>query len=209
MEIEYKEFKKMLSQGNTNKCVEIIKTLLANNSVIDVYNNIIIKSMQDIGLPDETENYDIVSEHIQSNIISTVIENCFEKIGEEVTADVNKTIITCGLENELHNIGLRIASDYFRLASFNVIYLGVNIPNDDIILAIKSTGAKYIAISVTNFYHLPNLKKLVDKIRAETDVKVIVGGSVVKENYEFIKETCGVDVVFNNINEILEMEDLL
>lgn len=196
----YEQFEKELYKYNTAACIEIVKDMSENNyDINEIYTSVIMKALERIGLPDENGKFDIASEHIFSEIIRTVLENLYTCV--ESKENVGKSVIVSGLENELHTIGARIVFDYFRLAGYDSYFLGVNIPNENIVDAIKRVNADYIAISVMNFYNIPTLQKLVKLVREHTDCKIIVGGIAVKNNKEFI-QTLGVDVIIDNCDEI-------
>ena len=87
-----------------------------------------------------------------------------------------RVLIVCPQE-EYHEIGAIIATNYFLLAGYDARYIGANTPTPEILSAIKALKPDFIALSVTNYYNLFTTKKLTEAIKAQfPDVKIILGG---------------------------------
>ncbi len=199
----FEEFNNYLQKYDKENCIKYVHQLLKSNVKLqDIYENIIIKTLENIGLPDDFGNYDIATEHIYSSIIRSVIENCSLHIDENKDESNGNTVVVCGLEGELHEIGCRLVADYFSLYGYKVVFLGSNIPNDEIMETLEKINPNYIAISVTNYYHLMKLNRLIKSIKKDLKVKIIVGGQAVIKNYEYIKKTYNVDKIIISLNEI-------
>lgn len=202
-----KEFKTLLQTHDRLKCTNYIKDLInAGNNIFDIYTYILIPAMTDVGLPDENDEYDIVTEHIYSNIVRTIIENCSIDIKNSAKACNGKTILICGVEGEMHDLPPRIVEDYFILEGFNTIYLGSNTPISSVEKAIKKFSIDYVAISVTNFYFLSKLDSL-SKVIKDVDKNIIVtiGGAAVNANMAYCKSLKYVDHILESIEQIKDL----
>jgi methanogenic corrinoid protein MtbC1 len=76
-------------------------------------------------------------------------------------------------------MGIRMVSDFFEMDGWDTYYMGANMPDIDIIAAIKEQQADILAISVTMPIHVSKAEKLIKKIRSDetlTKLKIIVGG---------------------------------
>lgn len=200
-----KKFDEALKCHDKHLCFNILEDAKKHLSIIEIY-EIFGNILQHIGLPDEEGKYNIVEEHLYSNIISVLIDNCFDHVLKQSQNKLDKTVLICGLENELHDIGLKMIRDFFQIAGYNSVYLGVNIPNVDIIEAIKLISPEYIAISITNFYHLSNLGNLIEDINKSFDIKIILGGNAVLNNYNFVSDKFKPYRIISNYKEIFELE---
>ncbi len=187
MEREVSKLRKLVENGNTLESIEYVKNLLEQYSVLEVYELVVNEVMKEIGNADENGNYDIVKEHIISALMRTVIENCFEHV-ERAARRKNgiKVLVTC-LQEEYHDLGARMMSDVFKVMGFETYYLGSNTPNEEIVKAAKYLQVDYIALSITNFLNLRNLRELLKQIK-KYDFKVILGGQATRGNDEFLEK---------------------
>ncbi len=182
MEKDVEILREYLNKRDIASATRHILSLADQKPIYEVYEQVIGKLLSEVGLPDSNEKFDIVNEHIYSNIIKTIIENCIYEVERQSKPRNGKSVLVCTLEEEYHEIGIRMINDYFKLAGFDTIYLGCNIPNEDIMKAIMQNDVDCVAVSVTNFYHLSKLKKLITQIRKFTSVNVYVGGQAIQAN---------------------------
>jgi 5-methyltetrahydrofolate--homocysteine methyltransferase len=105
-----------------------------------------------------------------------------------IEADVKPAgIIVIGtVQGDLHDIGKNLVSMMMEGAGFEVIDLGTDIPTDMFIDAILENKADIVALSALLTTTMPQQQAVIEKIK-ETDlrknVKVIIGGAPVTENY--------------------------
>ncbi len=174
--------------------------LSSGYGVVNFYNDYIFKSLELFG-NEENGKYDIAKEHLCSAIIRTVIEVSHEFVIKEKDDSCGKKVVVCSLQDELHELPPRIITDYFTLKGFDTFYLGVNIPNNDILDCVKLLESDYIAISITNFLHLTKLTDIISKIKNETNCKVIIGGLAVSNNVDYCN-SLGADFVLSDFSMI-------
>jgi methanogenic corrinoid protein MtbC1 len=95
-----------------------------------------------------------------------------------------KALVVCP-PDELHEIGPRMVADFFTICGFKVVFVGANTPRASFLSAVSLEKPDYLAVSVTNFYHLVATRTLVAEAKARHPaVKVVVGGKAFKSNPE-------------------------
>jgi methylmalonyl-CoA mutase cobalamin-binding domain/chain len=88
------------------------------------------------------------------------------------------------VQGDIHDIGKSIVVTLIRNAGFNVIDLGVDVPAERFVEAIKDTGAKALALSCLLNLAISEMKHVVEALDAagiRGDVKVIIGGQPIDE----------------------------
>jgi len=146
-------------------------------TVQDIYLQVFQRSQQEIGRLWQLNQLSVAQEHyctaatqmIMSQLYPTIFAN--EKNGHTLVA-------TC-VSTELHEIGLRMVTDFLEMAGWDTYYIGANAPVADIVQTLISRGADLLAISVTMTPHLPILADIITAVRAEPacrNVKIMVGG---------------------------------
>ena len=95
------------------------------------------------------------------------------------------TCIIGTVAGDLHDIGKNLVSMMIESAGFDMVDLGVDVPADTFVQAIKdNANVKLVACSGLLTTTMPALKEAVQTIKARgLDVKVIVGGPPVTPEY--------------------------
>ncbi len=169
-------FLKGLLLGNRLLCSSIVKKLIQNNySIIDIYENIIKKSLYEVGELWEYNKISVATEHLASAISEAIInEHYFSIIAQQ---KIGKTVLLASVENEYHQIGIKMISDLFEMNGWNSYFLGSNTPTVDIISFAKTIPLDFMAISLSIYFHLPELEKMIRIFRQEfPKTPILVGG---------------------------------
>ena len=91
-------------------------------------------------------------------------------------------MVLCTVKDDLHDIGKNIVKAMLEAAGFDVIDLGIDVPAEKVVEAVKANGAKIVALSGVLTLAIDSMKATVDALKAEgLDVKVIIGGAPVSE----------------------------
>ena len=195
-----------LNNENKEKAVSLSINALQDKKldIIKLY-NILTEALHNIDC-DNNEFECIYKEHIKSAIVRTIIESSYIYLLEEsktVNKRNEKVIVVCPKE-EYHEIGAKIASDFFVLNGFESIFIGANSPDETILEAINYIKPTYIALSVTNVYNMFQANKLVNKIKDRyPEVKILGGGQAFsnKDSNTEIK----VDYIINSFEDISKL----
>ena len=170
---------KLINEHNRDEAVLAVKSLFEQNkiTITELY-DILRETLYAIDCK-EGDKECIWKEHIKSAIVRTIIEISYPyllKEVEKVLTKDKKVLVVCPPE-EYHEIGAKMAHDYFLLNGYNSIFIGANTPVEVIMDALQFENPDYIAISVTNYYNVINTKKLITKIKeVYPAITVLVGG---------------------------------
>jgi methanogenic corrinoid protein MtbC1 len=98
-------------------------------------------------------------------------------------------MVAASIGGELHEIGIRMVSDFFEMDGWNTYYLGANSPTRSILEAVEQNKASILALSIAMPYHGRALKQTIDEIRAHplgSNLKILVGGNaLIRRNGDF------------------------
>jgi methanogenic corrinoid protein MtbC1 len=170
------EFVNYLLTGRKKESSAIIFQFLnQNNSFLELYEKLIKKSLYKIGELWEYNKITVAAEHLASAIIETILNELYPKIAK--TEKQNKKILLACVENEFHQIGIKIISDIFELNGWNSFFLGANTPTNELIRFAKSINPDIIGLSMSIYFHLPVLENMLLKIKDEfPEIPIIIGG---------------------------------
>lgn len=175
---EATEFLNLLLSGNRNEAQLLVNRLLdEKNTIISIYENIFKNCLYEIGLLWQTNKITVAHEHYFTAAVQSIMATMYPSIF--ATKRKGAKMLACTISVSLHEMGIRMMTDYFELDGWDTCYLGANVPNNSIIAAIKEQKPDILAISVAMAFQLSKAKTLISKIRAETELKnlkIIVGG---------------------------------
>ncbi len=131
----------------------------------------------------------IYSSHLMKEVMTTLEP----LLGGTDVAASGETVVVGTVKGDIHDIGKNIVVTLIRNAGFNVVDLGVDVPSEKFVEALKETGAKILALSCLLNIAIPEMKSVVEALaRAglRNTVKVIIGGQPVDEK---VREHVGAD----------------
>lgn len=171
------DFLKALLSGNRAKCSEISADLLNKNlSIKELYEKIIKQALYDIGELWETGRISVATEHLASAIVEANLNEQYYKVISN-TIKTNKTVVAACVENEYHQIGIKMVSDIFEMNGWNAHFLGANTPTNELISFIKEIKPDLLAISLSIYFHLPTLEYMIKAIQDEIpNLPILIGG---------------------------------
>lgn len=115
------------------------------------------------------------NEHMASAIVRTFLGRTLDSFQPREDAPILVVTTPAG---QLHEIGALIAAVTAATEGWRILYLGANLPADDIAGAVRQTGARALALSVVHPTDDPRLEQELAAIRRVlgNDVPIFVGG---------------------------------
>jgi methanogenic corrinoid protein MtbC1 len=90
-----------------------------------------------------------------------------------------KVLVAGCVSDELHDVGIRMVTDFFELDGWDTYFIGGNTPAQSMLEAVRERNADVVAVSSTMASHIPVVHYLTRSLRADPKtrgVKIIVGG---------------------------------
>ncbi len=187
------------------------------NQTIDVkslYETILAPSLNRISSNQIEQDLPIWEEHFSSSIVRSALELAYPFVLAErntrnahldPTLNRTKAIIFC-LEEEYHELGARMITDFLTILDFDAYYIGANTPKREILKAIAYFKPALVCISVTNFYHLAKLHSLIEQLKME-DIQTVTPFTLIVGGYA-IQHSSNVDVLVKADYYANSFEDL-
>jgi len=169
-------FLKELLRGNKNECSLIVKSLLKKGvSIKIIYEDLFKIALYEIGILWEFNKISVATEHLGSAIIESLLNENYIEIISNIK--VNKNVILSCVEKEHHQIGIKMIEDIFEMNGWSTYFLGANTPSSDVLSFSKTIPLDLIAISLSIYFHFPELLNLIEKFREEfPETPILVGG---------------------------------
>ncbi|MFD2998775.1 cobalamin-dependent protein [Pontibacter toksunensis] len=172
------EYLQQLLGGDRSKASKLIlKEVEGGASVKDIYLHVFQPVQYEIGRLWQQDKLSVAQEHFCSAATQLIMSQLYAHVsGSEKTG--HKLVAAC-VTGDLHEIGLRMVSDFFEMEGWNTYYLGANTPKRSIIKTLREHKPDLLLLSATMTYHLHELTDLIASIQADaalSQVKVMVGG---------------------------------
>ncbi|MBD5220178.1 MAG: methionine synthase [Bacteroidales bacterium] len=100
-----------------------------------------------------------------------------------------KRMVLATVKGDVHDIGKNIVAVVLRCSGFEVIDLGVMVPADRIVAAVRETGAKFVGLSGLITPSLSEMAEVARRLQTEglTDVALFVGGATTSALHTAVK----------------------
>lgn len=136
-----------------------------------------------------------ISELIYSaEILKEVMKKLDPLLAGVQTGTTTKGKVVIGtVQGDIHDIGKNIVITLLRGAGFDTVDLGVDVPAEKFVQAVKESGAKVLGMSALLNFTYPAMKEVVEAIKdagLRDQVKIVVGGTPVNEQ---VHEYSGAD----------------
>ena len=103
------------------------------------------------------------------------------------------TVVIGTVAGDVHDIGKNIVGTLLKGSGFKVVDLGVDVPVDKFVAAVKEHKAKLLGMSALLSFTYPEMKAVVDALKSaglRDGVKVVIGGAPCNDE---VKDYAGAD----------------
>lgn len=182
--LEAKEFLNYLLNFEKQKAAKFILDKLENNvDIREVYIKYLQGALYEIGELWMEGKISVAKEHYCTALVQHIISLMYPYLFQNITKK-GKVMFSVSAGNELHEIGIRMVTDFFELDGWDTFYLGSNMPIQAIIRELKEKKVDLLAISITMGDNIQFASDLISNIKSNEDlkdIKIIVGGRVFNE----------------------------
>ena len=165
--------------------------LKATNSVIKLQNKSEVKeavdavtqALQVVGKRFQEGEW-FLAELVYAGEIAKEVMNLLSPLMQAELSQSRGTIVIGTVANDLHDLGKNIFINYARSAGFKVIDLGVNVPTEKFVNAVKEHKPLALGMSCLLTSTEGELGKVVQELKRQNmreKVKVIIGGAALSE----------------------------
>ncbi len=171
-----KQYLDALLTNRTKKAHETISSARKKGIPLEIiYEEILAKVMYEIGSLWHRNIITVDKEHYATSVTQTVMSSFYDEIFSKPRR--NRTLVSCAVGNELHEMGIRMLSDVLEMNGWDTIYLGAALPEAAILEALKTHQPALVALSVTMPPYLSTCERVVQAIRSKLPgIKIAVGG---------------------------------
>ncbi|MCL3781462.1 cobalamin-binding protein [Prolixibacteraceae bacterium JC049] len=208
--IVYENYFDALLRGDRQACIKLIDEQWDNKAPVrSIYEDLLKKALYEVGELWEENKISVATEHLASAITETILNGLFLKLN--VLYSSEKKVLAGCVENELHQIGIKMICDTFEANGWPTFFLGANTPMKEFMDLARSIQPDIIALSVSIYPHIPELLKMLKIIRSEfTETPILVGGQGFRhggldlipenDNVTYIEDTFAIQEYINQLS---------
>jgi len=187
----------------------ILDAVQAGHRVKDIYLDVFQQTQYEIGRLWQMNKVTVAQEHYCTAATQLIMSQLYPYIFATERKD-SALVATC-VGGELHEIGVRMVTDFFEMEGWDTYYLGANVPASTILETIEERKADILAISATMTFHIRRVEQLIQAIRSHENFKstrIMVGG------YPFnlepnLWQQVGADAYANNAQQAISNAEKL
>lgn len=190
----YDQFHQYFKEEDKEMAVTYILDQLERGEldVITLYEKILAPMLNHMTCELEDQRICIWKEHVKTAMVRTIVEGCYPYVlalRQKLNLPARGTAAILCPPDEYHDLGARMAADFFTICGYQAIYVGSNTPYKDFYNAVHVIRPDIVAISVSNYYNLFVTKKMIEELKAVVgnQLKVVVGGHAFAEAPEKYK----------------------
>lgn len=194
-----------IMKGKRNDVIEIIqKAIDANENVAELLDESMIPAMRKMG-DKFSKNEIYVPEML---IAARAMQSGLELVEPILVYSDHKSLgkVVVGIvKGDLHDIGKNLVAIMLKGAGYEVVDAGVNCDLENFDSGVKE-GANTILCSALLTTTMPYMKDVVEHYKDNLDVKVIIGGAPITQDYA---DKIGADGYGCDANEAVKVVDAL
>lgn len=155
----------------------VLEAIDSGVSPKEIYLHVFQSSQREIGRLWQMNQVTVAQEHYCTSATQLIMAQLYPKI---FRCEKNgRLMVATSIAGELHEIGVRIVTDFFEMEGWDTYYLGANCPTPSILQALSERKAGVLAVSATMTFHIRAVENLITAVRDNRelrDVKILVGG---------------------------------
>jgi MerR family transcriptional regulator, light-induced transcriptional regulator len=173
-----------LLKGDRHTASKVVMDAVNNNvPVKSIYLDVFQNSQYEVGRLWLSNQISVATEHFCSAATQSIMAQLYPHIFS--TNRVSQTLVAACVGGELHEIGIRMVTDFFEMEGWDTYYLGANSPASGILKAVEENEANVVGLSAAMPYHRSLLRETIQQIRNSStgkNVKILIGGNALNHD---------------------------
>lgn len=181
------DIKKLTFDGEENKIVELVQKALDEGlTAEDILNKALIEGLRECGKSFEKGDKFIPEMLLSAEAMKASMDILKPHLLGGVGEGKSGKALLATVEGDVHDIGIDLVGTMLETADFSIIFLGGNVPTEEIIAAVKEEKPHLVGLSAlltTTMDVMPEVLEQLEKNGLRDSVKVMVGGAPVTQDF--------------------------
>lgn len=158
--------------------VERVETLVSEGmAVTELYLEVLQPLLREVGRLWQLNQLSVAQEHYCTAAVQLLMGRMSVRVFS--AERIGRSMLAACVGDELHEIGVRMVTDFFEMAGWDTHFLGANVPTAALVRLLDESHADLLCLSATLTSHLPMVSEIIATLQAEKalqHVKIVVGG---------------------------------
>lgn len=180
------EISEKLQKGRQNEVKELCEKALDDGfSAKEILNNALVTGMMTVGEKFKSNQVYVPEVLIAARAMNAGTAVLKPHLVSEGVKPVGRAIV-CTVKGDLHDIGKNLVKMMLEGAGFECIDLGVDVSGEQVVDAVRESGAKIVCLSALLTTTMLSQREIIEALKAaglRDSVKVMVGGAPVTQSY--------------------------
>lgn len=165
-----------LLKGDRRACARIIDSKNREDlPVMTIYEGIFQPSLYRVGELWEMNKISVATEHMATSITEGLMNELYGRVISPHRQD--RKVILASAENEMHQVGAKMAADVFEMHGWDSLYLGANTPTGELLRFIDQEEPDMVGISLSVYFHMGDLERMLTALKKRFPrLPLMVGG---------------------------------
>jgi methanogenic corrinoid protein MtbC1 len=173
-----REYLSALLQGERHRASRmILAAVAASVPVKEIYLNVFQPAQYEVGRLWQVNEISVAQEHYCTAATQLIMSQLYPHIFASEKG--SGTLVATCVAGDLHEIGVRMVTDFFEMDGWNTYYLGASTPAQAVVDTVVQRHAQVLGISATISFHLHAVREMIQRVRAHAacrNVRILVGG---------------------------------
>ncbi|WP_027366122.1 cobalamin B12-binding domain-containing protein [Desulfotruncus alcoholivorax] len=183
---KYQELANAVIKGDTQQVKQITQQMLdAGEQPLAIINEGLIQGLNEVGIRFKEGEMFVPEMMMAAQAMKGGVE-LVKPLMAGTDMPTAGTVVIGTVKGDLHDIGKNLVIMMMESSGFNVVDLGVDVPVDKFIQAVKDHKPQVVGMSALLTTTMPVMKEVInalDKENLRSAVKVVIGGAPVSKEY--------------------------
>jgi len=184
--LEFDELRNAIIEGKTKQIDGLVRTALEEGVTAVELSSQLIPAMEIVGQKMKSGEYFIPEVLMSVKTMKTAQEILKPLLAESGGGKPMGKVIIGTVQGDMHDIGKNLVSMMLEGGGFDVIDLGIDVPKEKFVQAVKETGAPVLGMSAlltTTMVHMRDVIEALEEAGERQKVAVIIGGAPVSQRF--------------------------
>jgi len=207
--MEFEKLTELIIELEIDDIADAIKEALGEDKDPFEILNALTKGMDEVGRRYEAMEYYLAELVLAGETMKEAFEVLRPAMAASDQVKEKIKVIICTVKGDNHDIGKNLLGTMLMSSGFEVIDLGMDVSADEIVKAVKDTGAKVIGLSsllTMTVNQIEVISKALEEAGLRDQVKIIVGGAPL--NLELAKKLGADDFADDSVEGVKHIKQI-
>ena len=173
-----------IKRGMKDRAAALACELLKSCEPLDIVKEHVIPALDEVGRGFEEKRVYLPALLMSAEAAKSAFEEVKNAMKGKKSTDVRCPFVIATVKGDIHDIGKNIVKLLLENYGFDVRDLGRDVPPEEVVRAVKETGAPIAGLSALMTTTVPAMEETIKLLRREVpDCLTVVGGAVLTEEY--------------------------